>query len=372
MAERALTVVQVLPALEGGGVERGTLEVARELVRRGHSSIVISAGGRMVAELEREGSEHITWTIGAKSLLTLRYVSKLRDLLVERRVDILHARSRLPAWIAWLAWRGMDPATRPHFVTTVHGLYSVNRYSAVMTRGERVIAVSDTVKDYISANYPSVDPACITVIYRGIDPEEFPFGYQPAAHWLAQWYAQYPQLKGKYVITIPGRLTRLKGHEDFIELMARLKSAGLDVHGLIVGGEDPRRRAYAAELHRAVAVRGLGDHITFTGQRDDMREIYAASNLVLSLSTQPESFGRTVLESISIGVPVLCYDHGGVGEICRAMFPAGLVPMGNIDEMAARVERFFGKTPDVPPAQPFLLRNMLERTMALYQELVHE
>ena len=135
MAERALTVVQVLPALEGGGVERGTLEVARELVRHGHGSLVISAGGRMVAELEREGSEHITWTIGAKSLLTLRYVSKLRDLLVERRVDILHARSRLPAWIAWLAWRGMDPATRPHFVTTVHGLYSVNRYSAVMRRG---------------------------------------------------------------------------------------------------------------------------------------------------------------------------------------------------------------------------------------------
>jgi len=171
---------------------------------------------------------------------------------------------------------------------------------------------------------------------------------------------------------MPGRLTRLKGHEEFIELLARLKAAGLDVHGLIVGGEDPRRRAYAAELHHAVAARGLGGHITFTGQRDDMREIYAASNLVLSLSTQPESFGRTVLEAISIGVPVLCYDHGGVGEICKTLFPAGLVAVGNRDALIARVEQFHSKAPDMPPVHPFLLRNMLEGTVAIYQELINE
>jgi len=135
MAERALTVVQVLPALEGGGVERGTLEVARELVRRGHCSIVISAGGRMVDELLRDGSEHISWPIGVKSLFTLRFVPKLRRLFGERHVIFCMPDRVLPAWVAYLAWRGMDPATRPHFVTTVHGMYSVNRYSAIMTRG---------------------------------------------------------------------------------------------------------------------------------------------------------------------------------------------------------------------------------------------
>lgn len=366
MAERALTVMQVLPALDGGGVERGTLEVARELVRRGHRSLVISAGGRMVAELERDGSEHIAWPIGVKSLLTLRFVSKLRRLLAERRVDILHARSRLPAWIAYLAWRGMDPAKRPHFITTVHGLYSVNRYSAIMTRGERVIAVSDTVKDYILANYPEVDPARIKVIHRGVDPSEFPFGYKPSPEWLARWYAQYPQLKDKFIITLPGRLTRLKGHEEFIELMARLKASGQSVHGLIVGGEDPRRRAYAEELRRVIAARGLDGTITFTGQRADMRDIYAASNLVLSLSTKPESFGRTVLEALSLGVPVIGYDHGGVGEILDTVFPNGAIALGDLTALAARIGDWRQTLPTIPMTHPYTLSNMLNATLGVY------
>jgi hypothetical protein len=124
--EPVLTVLQVLPALDGGGVERGTLEVAAALTQQGHRSLVISAGGRLVARLEAAGSRHIDWPIGAKSILTLRWVRRLRQLLLEESVDILHARSRLPAWVAWLAWRGLSPDRRPRFLTTVHGLYSVN------------------------------------------------------------------------------------------------------------------------------------------------------------------------------------------------------------------------------------------------------
>ncbi len=122
---RPLTVLQLLPALGGGGVEQGTLDVAAALVRRGHRSLVLSETGRLTPRLLAEGSEHVCWPVGRKSLSTLRLVSRLRRLLVSERVDILHARSRLPAWVAWLAWRGMDPRYRPHFITTVHGLYSV-------------------------------------------------------------------------------------------------------------------------------------------------------------------------------------------------------------------------------------------------------
>ena len=167
--EPVLTVLQVLPALDGGGVERGTLEVAAALAQRGHRSLVISAGGRHVDRLEAAGSRHIAWPIGAKTPLVLRWVRPLRRLLLEERVDILHARSRLPAWVAWLAWRGLPPERRPRFLTTVHGLYSVNAYSAVMTRGERIIAVSDTARDYVLANYPGVEPERIAVIHRGVD-----------------------------------------------------------------------------------------------------------------------------------------------------------------------------------------------------------
>ena len=366
---RRLTVVQMVPALEGGGVERGTLEVARELVRCGHRSIVISAGGRMVAELVAAGSEHVTWPIWRKSLLTLRFVRPLRRLLQAEGVDVLHVRSRVPAWVAWLAWRGMPAATRPHLVTTVHGLYSVNAYSRIMTRGERVIAVSNTVRDYLLANYPAVEPNRIQVIPRGVDAAEFPYGRQPQVGWLERWYADHPQLLDKQVLTLPGRITRLKGHHDFISLIAALRQRGLKVHGLVVGGEDPHRPGYARELQARIEREGLGGDISFIGHRKDMREIYAVSDLVLSLSTSPESFGRTVLEALSLGRPVVGYDHGGVGEVLGTLYPVGRVPLGDVNTLAACVEELLADPQPVPRHHPYQLSSMLAATLGVYEEL---
>ena len=292
----------------------------------------------------------------------------MQSLLREQKVDILHSRSRLPAWIAYLAWRGMRAADRPRFVTTVHGLYSVSRYSAIMTRGERVIAVSETVRDYLLKHYPALAANRVQVIPRGIDPVEFPYGYRPRDSWLRQWYAQYPQLLDSAVITLPGRLTRLKGHTDFLELMERLKAQRSSVYGLIVGGEDPHRLAYARELQQAAAARGL-DNVIFTGHRDDLREIYTISNVVLSLSSQPESFGRTVLEALSIGVPVLGYDHGGVGEILGAIYPQGKVPLGDVQLLAEKALLHIQSRQRVPEQRTYLLSRMLDETLALYQHL---
>ena len=369
MAEpRKLTVVQVLPALESGGVERGTLEVGKHLAEHGHRSIVISAGGRLVDQLLREGSEHVGWDIGQKSLLTLRLVAKLRRFLVENRVDILHARSRMPAWICYLAWRGMDPQTRPRFITTVHGLYSVNAYSAVMLKGETIIAVSEAARDYILQNYPAADPQRIALIPRGVEPAEFPYGYRPSQEWLQAWQSEYPALAGKKILTLPGRITRLKGHHDFLELIAALRARQLDVHGLIVGGEDPNRQAYAAEVRKAVHDRGLDDAVSFTGNRGDIREILAVSDLVLSLSNKPESFGRTVLEALSLGVPAVGYDHGGVREILRTLYPAGAVETGNVAQLIETVARLLEKPCAVRADNPYTLKNMLDSTLALYEQ----
>ncbi|MCB2005647.1 MAG: glycosyltransferase family 4 protein [Rhodoferax sp.] len=367
MVQRQLTVLQVLPALRSGGVERGTLEVARHLVAHGHRSLVVSAGGGMVDQLTAEGSEHLTLPIGRKSLLTLRLVPALRRYLREQQVDVLHIRSRMPGWVAFLAWRGMDPATRPHLVSTVHGMYSVNAYSAVMTRGERVIAVSDTVRDYVAANYPRVDTGRIEVIHRGIDPAEYPPGFRPSAGWLANWSAEYPQLADRKIITLPGRITRLKGHEDFLRLLGRLCAQDHTVHGLIVGGAEPRKQRYLQELHAQIAQLGLADHVSFTGQRGDLREILAISDIVLSLSNKPESFGRTTLEALAMGVPVLGYDHGGVGEILRRHYPAGRVPLHDIAALThgcMAISR--GQHIDLT-APPTTLRDMLDATLALYE-----
>jgi glycosyltransferase involved in cell wall biosynthesis len=151
-----MKVLQVLPALDSGGVERGTLEIARALVAADHESWVVSAGGRLVSRLRRQGSQHIEWDLGRKNPLTLRHVPALRRWLRESAFDVVHLRSRMPAWLVWLAWRGMDPATRPRLVSTVHGLHSVSRYSAIVTCGERVIVVSDAVRRYVLDKLPTV------------------------------------------------------------------------------------------------------------------------------------------------------------------------------------------------------------------------
>lgn len=368
MAEQRLTVLQMLPALAGGGVERGTLEVAEALVSAGHRSLVISAGGRLVPQLEAAGSEHFCWPVDRKSPWTLRWIWPLRRFLKQQGVDILHYRSRVPGWVAYLAWRGMVPDTRPRLISTVHGLHSVSGYSAVMTKGERVIAVSETIRRYILENYPSTPPAHIELVYRGVDPAEFPYGYRPTEGWLANWFGEFPQLRDKQVLTLAGRLTRLKGHHDFIELIGRLAGEGLPVHGLIVGGEDPRRVAYANELREKVVSLGLRDQITFTGNRTDIRDIYAISDLVLSLSSKPESFGRTALEALSMGVPVVGYDHGGIGEILKALFVEGLVPLADTGELANRVRSVLQSRPPVAENRLFLRASMLEKTLAIYEE----
>jgi len=369
VASPRLSVVQLLPALESGGVEQGTLEVAAELVRGGHRSIVLSAGGRMVKPLLAAGSEHYNWSIGAKNPLTLRYIFALRHLLQRQRVTLLHARSRLPAWIAYLAWRSLPPSQRPRFITTAHGLYSVKYYSAIMARGERVIAVSDTVRRYLLDHYPHSCADRIVTIYRGVDPLRYFPGLRPSEQWYREWYQQFPQTQGKRWLLLPGRLTRLKGHLDFLQLVAQLCRHHPDLHALIVGGEDPKRRAYAQALYRQVAAQGLGQQLTFTGVRDDLREIMASSHLVYSLSSHPESFGRTTLEALSLGIPVVGYDHGGVGEILAQLLPEGRTPPHAVAAALQKSLELLANPPRPRPNTLYTSEQMLKNTLRLYQEL---
>jgi len=368
--ENKLKVVQMLPALESGGVERGTLEIGAELVRRGHRSVVISGGGRMVAELAQQGSEHLTWDVGSKRLSTLRWIPRLRRYLRASRPDILHLRSRLPAWIGYLAWRGLPPGCRPHLVTTVHGPYRINRYSAVMTKGERVIAVSAMIRNYVLGNYPTVDPDRVRVIHRGVERTQYPYGYRPAPEWLDAWKQQYPQLENAFVITLPGRLTRWKGQEDFIDIIGQLKGRGLPVKGLLVGDAHPRKRAFEEELRNKTSRAGLDNEIIFVGHRTDLREIMSVSGVVLSLSTQPEAFGRTTIEALSLGIPVAGYAHGGVEEQLLSVLPGGLVSVGDVASVADLLFRWFHRPPEVAVEHDFTLQNMLDQTLSLYSELV--
>ena len=367
--EKKLTVLQLLPALESGGVERGTLEVSQALIEHGHRALVMSAGGRLTAPLLSLGAEHYTWPIGEKSLKTLLLVNRLRQFLIEHKIDIVHARSRVPAWIAWLAWREMNPLTRPRFVTTVHGLYGVNRYSRIMAQGERVIAVSGTVRDYILNAWPETLPWRISVIPRGVDADAYPYGYQPDAAWRQAFFAAFPAASGKLILTLPGRVTRLKGHEDFIEIVRRLKKRGLPVYGLIAGGAALSKQRYLHKLRYRVRSTGLEPDIGFTGQRDDLKNILAISSLVLSLSTQPESFGRTTLEALRLGIPTAGYNQGGVGEVLRKVYPAGLLRCDQIDDTLIRIDQLLQHPVAVPQGDFYPLQAMLDQTLAVYETL---
>jgi glycosyltransferase involved in cell wall biosynthesis len=365
---RRLTVVQLLPALEAGGVERSTLEIADALVRAGHRAVVVSAGGRLLPQLQALGAEHVLLPIGRKSPLVLRHLPALRRVL--RGADIVHARSRLPAWLGWMALRGIH-AGRPHFVTTAHGLNSPSRYSAIMTRGERVVCVSRTVRDYLLRHYPKVDPARLVVVPRGIDPAAFPPAPLPDRAARAQVAALHPQLGGDGpLLLLPGRGTRLKGHADAIGLLAALRAEGADARLWMPGALQAGREDYVTELSGLARAAGVEAMLAMTAPTAAIAQAYAACDLVLQLSRKPEAFGRTVVEALAVGRPVLGWAHGGVGELLAELQPAGAVAPFDAGQLAARACALLAAPPSPPAAMPYTLQAMQEATLTLYRTMV--
>jgi glycosyltransferase involved in cell wall biosynthesis len=365
---RRLTVVQLLPALHSGGVERSTLEIAAALVAAGHRSIVVSAGGRLLPGLLGGGSEHVELAVGRKSLRAFATMRRLRRLLAELKPDIVHARSRLPAWLAWHALRGL-PAPRPRFVTTVHGLNSPGRYSGIMRRGERVICVSGTVRGHVLRHWPDTDPAVLAVVPRGIAPVEFPRGVPATLAWREAFAAELPELQGGRLLLLPGRGTRLKGHADALRLLAALRADGEDARLWLLGAREPGREDYVAELERLAEKLGVRAVTAISPPRADVREAYAVSDLVLQLSNKPEAFGRTVLEALSVGRPVLGWDHGGVGELLRGLYPAGAVSCGDLGALTGAAHTLLAAPPPMPVTIPYTLAAMQSATLELYERL---
>jgi len=365
--QRRLTVVQIIPAMHSGGAEQSTLEISRALVAQGHRSVVISAGGRLVQNLLTEGSEHLQLDVGRKSVSTLGRISDLHRALRHLQPDIVHVRSRLPAWVTQWAVRGLQPL--PHRVTTVHELNTPGPYSSVLTRGERVIVVSQTVRDHVLAHYPDLPVKRLRVIPRGVDPEAFPYGYRPDSEWRETFFAEFPVLSEAPLLTLPARGTRLKGHIEAIELLAALKLRGLPTRLLLLGVEETGHQAYLKTLHELARQRGVDDWLVFTPPRSDVREIYAVSDLILQLSVKPEAFGRTVLEALALCRPVLGYAHGGVGELLAELYPAGRVPALDRARLVERTAELLRLAPPILPLTRYRLADMQRATLAVYEEL---
>jgi glycosyltransferase involved in cell wall biosynthesis len=372
-----VAVLQVLPSLVTGGVERGTVEITRAIAEAGGLALVASAGGRMVASVNRAGGRHVTLPLDSKNPLTIRRnAALLADVIRAERVAIVHARSRAPAWSAWLACR----RTGARFVTTYHGAYGEDlpfkrHYNAVMAKGERVIAASRFIAELIVARH-GTDPARIRMIPRGVDLAAF----DPDAvsgERIARLERAWRLPEGARVVLLPGRLTRWKGQAVLIEALSRL--ARHDVCCVLVGSDQGRRR-YAAQLIRQAEALGVADRLRLAGECDDMPAALMLADIVVHASTEPEAFGRVVIEAQAMGRPVIASDLGGPVETVAHGVTGWRVPPRDAGALAGAIEQVLvlpaatraelGIRARAAVKRGYTVAAMQAATLAVYDELL--
>ena len=361
-----MKVLQILPALELGGVERGTVDLAHALKARGEEAIVISSGGSLVQELQKEGIPHYTLPVAQKSLFSLSLVPKIVEIIHKERIDIVHARSRVPAWIAWLAAR---QAGIP-FITTCHGYYSTHLLSLVMGWGKKVIVPSHVIARHMIEDF-GVQPNRIVLIPRGVDLSEFLF--HPNKY-------DGPPPKIFRVLNI-GRFSPIKGHLEFLRAIHMVRQQGIAMEVGLVGAEGGGKTSYTHLIERTIQQLGLEKVVKILGARRDIPELLRGADLLVLSSLVPESFGRVLIEAGAVGTACVATRLGGILDIIEDETEGLLVPprdeaamtrailrllqnRGEAKEMAHRLRR--------KVESQFSLEQMVEKTIEVYRQTKSE
>ncbi|MEJ2436772.1 MAG: glycosyltransferase family 4 protein [Sulfurovaceae bacterium] len=361
-----MKIVQILPELNEGGVERGIVEFNRELVTLGHESIVISHGGKLVPQIKLGGGKHIDFDVCSKNPLTALFrIWSLKKILKTLQPDIVHVRSRVPAWLTYFA----NKSLRLKIVSTVHGFNSVNFYSAIMTKADTIICVSKSIKEYIQKHYQVAEKK-ITIVPRGIDLEFF----NPKKRdedFIATFKKEH-NLQDKFVVTTVGRVTQLKDYETFIKAIALLQDRYPDVIALMVGGIREDKQEYFKSLKKLIKEFGLQDRIIFAGSQAKINQIYLLSDVVVSSSKKPESFGRSVAEAIAMNKAVVATNHGGVKDIIQESINGYFFEIGDDKELAKKIilakELKFNGYNYI--RDNFSLEQMVEKTIGVYRSMI--
>ena len=358
---RKLKIIQILPTLNTGGVERGVLDFNKYLIGKGHESYVISNGGRQVKNLIDDGGKHIHLQIAKKSLFTLFQAKKLADVINEISPDVIHIRSRIPAWVLQLS-KLFIKNPRPLIFSTFHGLYSTPFYSRIMASFDRVIAISKTVETYIHENYERHLKKPPMLIYRGSDESYFSPNFEPKQGYINDFYRKLPNLLNKKIVAFPGRLSSWKGQESFIKLISELPD---NFSGLIVGPYNNTKKKYFKRLNKLIESYNIKSRVFFYDAKDDIREIYYLSDLVMNLSTTPEPFGRTILEAAMMNKKIIGWNRGGVGEVLDMFYPQGKVEFGNFKSLAETVKNL--SISGERPSNVFLTSELMHsKTVSFY------
>jgi len=357
--------LQILPSLEVGGVERGVVDLAKAMTAAGHKTVVISSGGSLVQELQRMGVVHYTLPVHEKSLLTLRLVPQIVSIIRRENVDLVHARSRVPAWIGWLAARSAGVP----FVTTCHGYYSTHILSRVMGWGKRVIVISRSVGRHMIDDF-GVPPERIRLIHRGLDLTQF-----------RRSEGHYDQKAKSFRVLNVGRLSPIKGQLEFLKAVHILKQKIPALEVLIAGAEGKGKTKYTASLERALQQYGLTSCVRMLGTRRDIPELLAGCDLLVLSTLVPEAFGRVVIEAGAVGRTVLATRVGGVLDVIDDGENGKLVPPGDIPAMAQEMEALLmdrKKSKRMALALQekvetrFRLDQMLSATLKVYEEALEE
>jgi glycosyltransferase involved in cell wall biosynthesis len=375
MVHKKPVILQVLPSLQSGGVERGTIEVARAIAAKGWVSLVASSGGRMAGQLSYVGAEHIMLPLASKNIFVMwRNSRKLKKIIRDRQVDIIHARSRAPAWCAYWASRKTDCK----FVTTFHGYYKIQNaikhwYNSVMTRGDRVIAISHFIADHIRKNY-TVEAERVRIIYRGVDLKLFHSTTHSPERMIKlakEWH-----LPDEPVILFPGRLTRWKGQDVFIKALEQIPHRHFFA---VILGDAKGHHTYRSELEKLIISCGLAGHVRIIPHTQQITDAYRLARIVVATSIAPEPFGRVVLEAQAMARPVIATNQGGPQETVVPNETGWLVQPSNVAELSNVLTfalsmqeedlRLMGDQA-MANAAKFSLDAMCEKTLAVYQELL--
>lgn len=385
------TILQIIPNLDTGGAERTVVEMSAAITRAGGRALVVSEGGRMAEAVREAGGVIVAIPVASKNPAQIvANARRLVTLIRAEQIDLLHARSRAPAWSAWIAARR---AGIP-WVTTYHGAYNEKgalkrAYNGIMARADRVIANSRYTADLVRSRY-GTDPARLVVIPRGIDPAAFdPSRVDPGR--IAKLRAAWGIGPDARVILHAARLTAWKGQNVVIDAAGRL---GLAFPGaqptpvaIVLAGDAQGRDAYAKYLRDRIKAHRLEDVVRLVGHVDDMPAAYATATVTVVPSVEPEAFGRAAIEAQAAGCPVIAARHGAPPETVRAApaVPAGsetgwLVPPNDADALAGALAEALALTPEqhaalsararAHVAANFTLQRLQRETLAVYDSLL--
>jgi len=378
MTQKQPVILQVLPALRSGGVERGTLEIARAITKAGGKSLIASQGGEMLSGLPTD-IMHITLPLASKNPLKIWLNSwRLSRIIRKYKVDIIHARSRAPAWSAWMAAR----RSHCHFMTTFHGTYGLGgkwkkRYNSIMTCGERIIAISHFIAEHIATNY-APDPGKIRVIHRGVDLRLFDPFTSLAPQRMIQLSKEWRMPEELPLILFPGRITRWKGQDVFLRALAQLPHRNFFA---VILGDDKGHQTYREELEAMITTLNLEGHVRIAHHTRFIREAYQLSRFVVSTSIEPEAFGRVVLEAQAMGKPVIATNQGGPQETVIHNATGWLVEPNDVDVLSQCIEHaltleestlHWMAEQGVENARRFSLEQMCIQTLQVYAELLED